>query len=49
MLSTLAVVRKLGRVLENSRDVAHNDWFLLSCVVLPWAVEQYDAALAPVG
>ncbi|KUN83782.1 hypothetical protein [Streptomyces griseoruber] len=24
-------------------------WFLLSCVVLPWAVEQYDAQLAPVG
>jgi hypothetical protein len=25
------------------------DWFLLSCVVLSWAVEQYDAALTPVG
>ncbi|MFJ9378880.1 hypothetical protein [Streptomyces sp. NPDC101455] len=24
-------------------------WFLLSCVVLPWAVEQYDAQLTPVG
>lgn len=22
-------------------------WFLLSCVVLPWAVEQYDAAPVP--
>ncbi|GHH54747.1 hypothetical protein [Streptomyces candidus] len=27
----------------------YSDWFLLSCVVLPWAVEQYDAALVPVG
>ncbi|MFJ4880046.1 hypothetical protein ACIP93_33230 [Streptomyces sp. NPDC088745] len=26
-----------------------SNWFLLSCVVLPWAVEQYDAALVPVG
>lgn len=24
-------------------------WFVLSCVVLPWAVEQYDAALVPAG
>ncbi|WP_405953603.1 hypothetical protein [Streptomyces phaeochromogenes] len=27
----------------------HSDWFLLSCVVLPWIVEQYDAALVPAG
>ncbi|MEV4441320.1 hypothetical protein AB0K09_20310 [Streptomyces sp. NPDC049577] len=27
----------------------YSDWFLLSCLVLPWAVEQYDAVLAPVG
>ncbi|MFJ9378862.1 hypothetical protein [Streptomyces sp. NPDC101455] len=27
----------------------YNDWFLISCVVLPWAVEQYDTALSPVG
>ncbi|PZS21646.1 MAG: hypothetical protein DLM60_05930 [Pseudonocardiales bacterium] len=27
----------------------YGQWFLLSCEVLPWAVEQYDAALAPVG
>lgn len=26
-----------------------SDWFLLSCVALPWAVEQYDAALVPAG
>jgi hypothetical protein len=26
-----------------------SDWFLLSCVVLPWAVEQYDVALVSVG
>nr|WP_233109105.1 hypothetical protein [Streptomyces sp. 14R-10] len=24
-------------------------WFVLSCVVLPWAVEQYDATLVPAG
>jgi hypothetical protein len=24
-----------------------SDWFLLACVVLPWTVEQYDAALVP--
>ncbi|WP_157877326.1 hypothetical protein [Streptomyces odonnellii] len=27
----------------------YRDWFLLSCVVLPWIVEQYDAALVPAG
>ncbi|MFF8387769.1 hypothetical protein ACF053_29585 [Streptomyces kanasensis] len=27
----------------------YSHWFLLSCVVLPWAVEQYDAALVPVA
>lgn len=27
----------------------YSDWFLLACVVLPWAVEQYDAALVPAG
>ncbi|GAA1933692.1 hypothetical protein [Streptantibioticus ferralitis] len=27
----------------------YSDWFLLSCVVLPWAVESYDAALVPAG
>ena len=27
----------------------YSDWFLLSCVMLPWAVEQYDAALVPAG
>jgi hypothetical protein len=25
----------------------YNPWFLLSCVVLPWAVEQYDLAKVP--
>jgi hypothetical protein len=24
-------------------------WFLLSCALLPWAVEQYDAAPVPVS
>ncbi|WP_326757453.1 hypothetical protein OHB35_00935 [Streptomyces phaeochromogenes] len=27
----------------------YSDWFLLSCVVLPWIVEQHDAALVPAG
>lgn len=27
----------------------YSPWFLLACVVLPWAIEQYDAALTPVG
>ena len=27
----------------------YSDWFLPACVVLPWAVEQYDAALVPAG
>jgi hypothetical protein len=27
----------------------YSDWFLLSCVVLPWGVEQYDAVLVPAG
>ncbi|MFE3694087.1 hypothetical protein [Streptomyces sp. NPDC059129] len=27
----------------------YSDWFLLACVVLPWAVEQYDAALLRLG
>ncbi|MFJ5588338.1 hypothetical protein ACIQCG_01145 [Streptomyces noursei] len=27
----------------------YSDWFLLSCVVLPWGVEQYDALLVPAG
>ncbi|MFE2529436.1 hypothetical protein ACFXEL_35015 [Streptomyces sp. NPDC059382] len=27
----------------------YSDWYLLSCAVLPWAVEQYDAVVVPVG
>lgn len=27
----------------------YSDWFLLACVVLPWTIEQYDAALVPAG
>jgi hypothetical protein len=27
----------------------YSDWFLPSCVVLPWDVEQYDAVLVPAG
>lgn len=27
----------------------YSPWFLLACVLLPWAIEQYDAQLAPVG
>lgn len=27
----------------------YNPWFLLACVLLPWAIEQYDSRLAIVG